>query len=447
MSTNENLSVKEGTGQATLPQKSTRTAKSLTTLVVVCCFLAIMAEGYDLGIYGAVLSSLLADKTWTFTPVQAGLIGSYALIGMMIGNVLIGSLSDIIGRKWSLITCIAIFSLSMGLSAMAVSPEMLGIVRFLGGIALGGAMPIATSMTIEYAPTHRRSLMNAIMFSGYPIGGVLGALASLAFLDDYGWRFLFWLGVIPIVLLPILIWKFPESLNFLVSRNRMKEAEAISRKYQVDLPTIQKVESKTDSKSKFSAVTLLFSKKYLRTTSFFWLTFFMGLLLVYGLSAWLPKMMMQAGYPLGSSLTLLLMLNFTSAIGALGAGAAADRWGSKRVISIAYFAAAVSIALLSLKPPTVLLYLLIGIAGIGSTGILIILSAYITKYFHGHAQTTALGWASGVGRIGAACGPILGGLLLAWKVDINVNFYTFALAALLASISILLVPVDKDRLI
>ncbi|MEH7334669.1 aromatic acid/H+ symport family MFS transporter [Neobacillus drentensis] len=447
MNNNENLSINEGKGTAAIPQKSIRTTQTLTTIVVVCCFLTIMAEGYDLGIYGAVLSSLLADKTWTLTPIQAGLIGSYALIGMMLGNVLIGTISDIIGRKWSLIICLGIFSLTMGLSAMATSPEMLGIFRFVGGVVLGGAMPIATAMTIEFSPPNRRSLMNAIMFSGYPIGGVLGVLLSLIFLDDHGWRFLFWLGLTPIVLVPILIWKLPESLNFLVSRNRRKEAEAICMKYQLDLSSIQKTQGKTESKSKWDALLLIFSKLYIRTTAFFWLTFFMGLLLVYGLSTWLPKMMVQAGYPLGSSLSLLLMLNFTSAIGALGAGAAADRWGSKRVISIAYFAAAVSIALLSLKPPVVLLYPLIGIAGIGSTGILIILSAYITKYFPTHARGTALGWASGIGRIGASCGPILGGLLLAWKLDISVNFYIFALAALIASISILFVPVEKNRLI
>ncbi|MBP1965012.1 MFS transporter [Paenibacillus aceris] len=447
MNTNENLSLNENSEPAVPLQKSTRTAQSLTALVVVCCFLTIMAEGYDLGIYGAVISSLLADKTWTLTPVQAGLIGSYALIGMIIGNVIVGTLSDLIGRKWSLITCIGIFSISMGLSAMATSPEMLGVIRFVGGISLGGAMPIATTLTIEYAPIHRRSLMNAIMFSGYPIGGILGAVLSLFFLNDYGWRFLFWLGLTPIVLVPFLIWKLPESVNFLVSRNRKEEAEVICKKYQIDLPVIQHTESKTGPKTSWSSVAFLFSKPYLRTTAFFWVTFFMGLLLVYGLSTWLPKMMVQAGYPLGSSLSLLVMLNFTAAIGALGAGAAADRWGSKRVISIAYIAAAVSIALLSLKPPTVLLYPLIGIAGIGSTGILIILNAYLTKYFPTYARSTALGWASGVGRIGASCGPILGGLLLAWKVDFNVNFYIFALAALIASISILLVPVEKDRLI
>lgn len=447
LNTNENLSLSKGTSPATSPPKASRTSPSLTFIVVACCFLAIMAEGYDVGIYGAVLSSLMADKAWSLTPVHAGLIGSYALIGMMVGNVLVGTLSDLIGRKWSLITCVGVFSITMALSAMATTPEMLGVFRFLGGLALGGAMPLATSLTIEYSPTHRRTLMNALMFSGFPIGGVLGVILSLLFLNDYGWRLLFWIGIVPLLLVPILIWKLPESINFLLSRNRTKEAQAICDKYQIELPTIEKSTGGSNEKAKWTAVFLLFSKPYLRSTFFFWITFFMGLLLVYGLSTWLPKLMYEAGYPLGSSLSLLLTLNITSTFGALGAALAADRWGSKRVISIAYFAAGISLALLSLRPPSLLLYPLIGIAGIGSTGIMIILSAYITKYFPGHIRTTALGWASGVGRVGAACGPILGGLLLAWQVDMSVNFYIFALAGIIASLSILLVPIEKDRLI
>ncbi|MED1794670.1 MFS transporter [Brevibacillus nitrificans] len=447
MNHNENLSLQEAPNSSASPPQATRTSQSITFLVVACCFLAILAEGYDVGIYGAVLSSLMADKSWSLSPVQAGLIGSYALIGMMIGNVLIGTLSDLIGRKWSLITCIGVFSITMGLAAMAATPDMLGAIRFIGGLALGGAMPLATSLTIEYSPAHRRSLMNAIMFSGFPIGGILGVIFSLLFLSDYGWRFLFWLGLIPLLLLPILIWKLPESINFLLSRNRLEEARAICTKYQFDMPKIESSTQGTSEKTKWSNVILLFSKPYLQSTFFFWITFFMGLLLVYGLSTWLPKLMFQAGYPLGSSLSLLMMLNITSTIGALGAGLAADRWGSKRVISIAYFAAGISLALLSFKPPTLLLYPLIGIAGIGSTGIMIILSAYITKYFPGNIRTTALGWASGVGRVGASCGPILGGLLLSWQVDLSWNFYIFALAAIIASLAILFVPVEKDRLI
>ena len=112
----------------------------------------------------------------------------------------------------------------------------------------------------------------------------------------------------------------------------------------------------------------------------------MGMFLIYGLNTWLPQMMRQAGYPLGSSLSFLLMLNITAAIGALFAGAIADRIGAKIVISISYLMAAVCIGLLTIKPSVTIIYLLIGLAGIGSVGITQILNAYVTQYFPSHIE-------------------------------------------------------------
>ncbi len=281
------------------------------------------------------------------------------------------------------------------------------------------------------------------MYAGYPIGGVLGAVLSLFFLDEYGWRFLFWLGLIPLIFVPFFIWLLPESISFLQSRNRREQAQAICQKYQMEIPKEEIIEEQPAIKNKWNAVTILFSKGYLKATIYFWITFFMGLLLIYGLNTWLPKLMVQAGYPLGSSLSLLVMLNITAAIGGLIGGIASDYWGSKLVITISYFLAAVSIALLSINPPTFLLYTLIGIAGFGSIGTTLILNAYITKYFPTHARATALGWALGFGRLGAISGPILGGLLLTWKVNTTINFFIFALAGLLASLFAFLIPKEK----
>ena len=136
----------------------------------------------------------------------------------------------------------------------------------------------------------------------------------------------------------------------------------------------------------------LFSKEYIKATLLFWITYIMGMFLIYGLNTWLPQMMRQAGYPLGSSLSFLLMLNITAAIGALFAGAIADRIGAKIVISISYLMAAICIGLLTIKPSVTIIYLLIGHAGIGSVGITQILNAYVTQYFPSHIRATSLGW-------------------------------------------------------
>lgn len=125
---------------------------SITKLVVFICWLAILADGYDLGIYGAVLPKLLEDKSWALSPAHAGTIASYALFGMFIEAILVGTITDLIGRKWTLICCLALFSITMGLAAIAPSPELFGLSRFIGGIGLGGVIPTASALTVEYSP-------------------------------------------------------------------------------------------------------------------------------------------------------------------------------------------------------------------------------------------------------------------------------------------------------
>lgn len=437
----ENLREEKQLGQNNT-KLSLKSIPKATFVVVVLCWFAMLADGYDLGIYGAVLPALMEYKDWSMTPAQAGAIGSYALMGMLIGAIFVGTVTDMIGRKLTLIFCIALFSLSMCFVALSTSPEMFGFFRFIGGLGLGGVIPTASALTIEYSPVQHRSKLYAIMYTGYPIGGVLGALFSMFFLEDYGWRLMFWLGVTPLLVIPFIIKFLPESISFLLAKKKFAAAESIAQKFQLPKEFIQN-NMRDDSKgttNKFAAIASLFTRKNIRATMFFWVTFFLGLLMIYGLSTWLPKMMREAGYPLGPSLGFLLMLNLSAAIGALIAGTAADRFGSKKIISLSYFLAGISIALLSIKSSMLLVYCLVGIAGFGTIGTTLILNAYISKYFDAENRATALGWALGFGRIGAISGPILIGFFMSSNFDFSLNFYLFAVAGVLASITILFIP-------
>jgi AAHS family benzoate transporter-like MFS transporter len=414
----------------------------VTYLVVFMCFFCMFAEGYDLAIYGAVLPALLEYPAWALSPAQAGSIGSYALIGMLIGAVCVGTATDIFGRKKILVFCITLFSIMMVLSSIASSPEMFGLFRFIAGLGCGGIIPTASALTIEYSPIKRRSLMYAIMYTGYAFGGVFSALISMFFLEEYGWRLLFMIGAVPILAVPFIIKFMPESIDFLIAKGRRAEAERIGNRYNISLESIiQKQSDKgQEGKSKSNNVATLFAKQNIRATMFFWITFFFGLFMIYGLTTWLPKLMREAGYPLGSSLGLLLMLNLSAVFGSLLAGVAADRWGSKKVIFISYLLAGVSISLLSIKTSMFILYGLVGVAGFGTIGTTLILNAYISKYFDAENRATALGWALGFGRIGAILAPILVGLFMSWKFDISMNFYLFAIAGIIAALSILCIP-------
>jgi AAHS family benzoate transporter-like MFS transporter len=416
----------------------------VTIRVVAICLAMILAEGYDVAIYGAVLPMLTHGTNWSLSSFQLGAIASCSLAGMMIGAMCAGTVSDMIGRRWVLLGSVALFSVMMAAAALAPTPTIFVIARVVGGLGLGGVVPTAAALTVEYSPPHRRSFNYALIYTGYSLGGILVALLAIAWLPSHGWRLLFGLGALPLVLVLVAGPSLPESLDFLIARKRFTEARSLARVLGIRHSWLESERSgdavQGAGKSAAAPVRSLFGRKFIHATLAFWLTMFMGLLLLYGLSTWLPQLMRKAGYPLGSSLALLMTLNLAAALGSLSGGAVADRVGSKRVVSVLYLLAAASLCALPFSHGVVLTYVLVAIAGVGTIGNTMLLGAYITQYYPPHNRATGIGWALGIGRFGAIAGPLIGGVLVQWDVALEWNFFVFAAAGLLGAIAVLMVP-------
>jgi AAHS family benzoate transporter-like MFS transporter len=171
----------------------------------------------------------------------------------------------------------------------------------------------------------------------------------------------------------------------------------------------------------------------------FWIAFLMCLFMVYGLSSWLTKLMAGAGYSLGSALTFVLVLNFGAIVGAIGGGWLADRFHIKHVLAGMYLLAAVSITLLGYKMPSGMLYLLVGLAGASTIGTQIVSLAYAGQFYPMAVRGTGIGWALGVGRIGAILAPIVIGVLVGMALPLQQNFMAIALPGLIAAVAISLI--------
>jgi AAHS family benzoate transporter-like MFS transporter len=330
------------------------------------------------------------------------------------------------------------FSVLMVLCALAPSPGMLGLLRFLAGLGLGGVIPSAIALTVEYAPRGRRQLYNALMFVGYSVGGVLAAVLALALVADHGWRPLMAIGAAPLVIvLPLALRFLPESTGYLLARGRESEAVAVARRYGIPLPDRRDVPEET---AEHAGPRALFARGVLPATLLFGAASFCGLLLVYGLNTWLPQIMRQAGYPLGSALTFLLVLNLGAIVGGVSASLLADRFGSKPVTVGAFLLASVCLVVLSQGVGTGLLYAAVAAAGLGSVGTQILVNGYVAVHYPATIRATALGWALGVGRAGAIVGPLFGGWVLASGIGFEWNFYGFAVPALAGALLISLIP-------
>ncbi|UIZ59183.1 MFS transporter (plasmid) [Acinetobacter sp. SCLZS86] len=416
--------------------------KAIHWRVILLSALIIIFDGYDLVIYGVALPKLMVE--WQIDSITAGFLGSIALFGMMFGAIIFGSLSDKLeaygfSRKKLIILCVCLFSSFTLLCGYASNPQSFGIFRFIAGLGLGGVMPNVIALMTEYAPKKLRATLVSLMFSGYAVGGMCSALLGMWLVPQYGWKIMFILGGLPLLLLPMIWLLLPESIDYLVRRKKNEKAFQVLRQidssltYNAQTQISLHHENQTTSKT---PVKDLFSENRGPITLLFWGSVFMALVLVYALGNWLPKLMVEAGYDLSTSLVFLLALNIGGMLGAIGGGYLADRFNLAKVLCTLFLSGAIALFLLSYSLPTFVLYICIAIAGAASIGGQILLLAYMSQFYSSNIRATGLGMALGVGRLGAILGPILCGWLLSLSLPINYNFIALSIPCIIAVLSV-----------
>lgn len=402
-------------------------------------FLIIAFDGYDLVVYGTVVPMLIEE--WSLTSVEAGAMGSYGLFGMMFGAIFFGTLADRIGRKKVIILTVILFSLFTLLCGFATTPTMFSTFRFLAGLGLGGIMPNIIALLTDYSPKSMKSMTVSIVLCGYSVGGIMAPLLGIYLMPQFGWESIFWVAGLPLLLLPLMYKYMPETASHLIRTGNKKELISILSKVSPSTAFSENDEilelEKSDSKV---PLTGLFKDKRGFSTVMFWIAFFSCLLMVYGLNTWLPKLMMDAGYGLNSSLGFLIALQGGAIVGTLIIARLCDKYGSKKMLVPMYASGAVVLTLLGFGGNIIIIYILVAIAGAATIGAQNIVQAYVSQYYPAYIRSTALGTASGIGRIGGMLGPILGGFLLSISLPIQMNFIAFAIPGLIAAIALMLVP-------
>jgi AAHS family benzoate transporter-like MFS transporter len=266
------------------PEQDARRRKTVVWVVGLAT-LGLIFDGYDLVVYGTVVSTFLRDPSQIgeVTPAVAGALGSYALIGVLVGALLAGSVADIIGRRTVMLIAYTWFSVGMGVTAMMSSTTTFGLMRFVTGLGVGALVATTGAIVSEFAPPGKKNLCNAITYSGVPLGSLLAALLAILLLESIGWRGMFWIGALPLVtLLPLAFLKMPESPAWLASRGRFEQARAISERTGVRIPEAPPVAAEEgDTRRVRAGFAGLFSGSNLLPTVVLGLMSALGLLLVY----------------------------------------------------------------------------------------------------------------------------------------------------------------------
>jgi AAHS family benzoate transporter-like MFS transporter len=445
------------------------TRKKTVRWVIAVAAAALLFDGYDLVVYGTVVSSLLRDPSQlgALDAAQAGALGSYALMGVMVGALTAGAVGDFLGRRKMMLINIVWFSLGMAFTAMAASVPAFGILRFLTGIGVGALVATAGAVVAEFAPAGKRNFYNAIVYSGVPAGGLLASLLAIMLGGVTDWRGLFMIGALPLVILfPLAYFKLPESPRWLLARGRTEDAIRLSVKTGIPLedpatggPAAGSAPGMATGKATGNATghatgkaagagnvapppavgrggrqlagfAALASGNYRTPTILLGLMSFCGLLLTYGLNTWLPEIMGQHGYGKTYSLTFLLALNAGAVIGGLVASRSADRFGPRAIVATTFVIAAGALVLLTFDFPLPVLLVAVAFAGVGSLGTQVLVYGFVSNYYPTPARGAGVAWCAGFGRLGGIFGPLVGGFLISAQAPSNVAFIVFAAVAL-----------------
>jgi len=418
--------------------------------VVTLATVGLIFDGYDLVVYGAVVSTFLRDPTHIghVTPAIAGLLGSYALVGVMVGALLAGAVGDILGRRKVMLMSYAWFSVGMALTALATTASAFGWLRFATGLGIGSLVATTAALVAEYAPAGRKNLINAITNGGIPLGSLLAALLAILLMHHIGWRGMFWIGALPIVtLLPLAYLKMPESVAWLASRGRMDEARRMSERTGIAMPEPVSVQPGASASPRAGKVGFagLFSAHYLFPTIVLGLMSATGLVLVYSLNTWLPEIMLRAGFNAKGSLSFLAVLNGGSLFGALAASRAADRFGPKPVVAACFATGAAALVLLTLGFPLAGLLGIVAVVGLGTSGTQTLIYGFVANYYRTNVRAAGVAWCAGFGRLGGIGGPMLGSTLIGAGFKLDSIFYVLAGLGLLGVMLTLLVPMARAQ--
>ncbi|HEX3487369.1 MAG TPA: MFS transporter [Micropepsaceae bacterium] len=404
--------------------------------VALLCASIVFVEGFNTQAAGYVAPALA--RNLHLTPAGLGEFFAAGLFGLLLGAMFVAPLADRVGRRPLLLGCVPFLALCAIATAFSTSALMLDGARFLTGLGIGGAMPNAIALTSEYSPHHRRSLLVALMFTGFVLGAVAVGLVSTFLVPVLGWQSIFIIGgVLGLLLTPVLFYALPESIRFLVVRGTSNRTVAgLVRRLDpnlTDAPDMRFVIDETPHAA--ISVLALFRDGRAKRTILLWIIYFMSLLDLFLLASWLPTEMQALGVSAGLAIIIGALLQFGGVFG-LVFGWLADRLGASSSLGLAFFMGAACVAGIGLAGANLpLVMLAVFGTGVGLIGGQSVTNATAAIAYPTEIRSTGVGWATGIGRIGSIIGPSLAAWMHTMNVAIETIFLLAAIPALCAAVA------------
>jgi len=399
-------------------------------------------DGFD--VLAIAFTAPAISRAWGLNPTQVGGLFSAGLAGMGIGAFVLSPLGDRFGRRPAILLCLALLTIGMVASAFTRDLTQMAITRVVTGLGIGGVLASINTVVAEYASPRRRSLAIACMALGYPVGATLGGLASVPLIAAFGWPAVFLLGgVLAALLVPVVLWLLPESLQFLLARRPRGALRKVNRVRarlgQAALAALPAPRpAGPEDRGRMSG---LFRGRMLLTTLMVLLLNISVMATVYFAVSWTPKILTELGFRDSIGIYAALMMNVAGAIGCLLYGLLANRFGLRNLSAAVFVGMGTALVAFGIVPAsTTPLIVSAFVLGFFLNTAITCLYAILPQVFAPAVRSTGTGIGLGGGRIGAVLGPYIAGILMSQGWSRAEYCTALAMPMLLAIVTLFLLP-------
>ncbi|WP_151965660.1 MFS transporter [Acinetobacter soli] len=375
-------------------------------------FLALLVDGADLMLLSYSLNSIKAE--FQLSSVQAGMLGSFTLAGMAIGGIFGGWACDQFGRVRIVVISILLFSvLTCGLG-LTQNFIQFSILRFFASLGLGSLYIACNTLMAEYVPTRYRTTVLGTLQAGWTVGYIVATLLAGWIIPDHGWRMLFYVAIVPVLLAVLMHFLVPEPQAWYHSRNDLNGQNTNTQE---------------------SALKRIFADPRNRKMFILWaLTAGFLQFGYYGVNNWMPSYLESELGMKFKEMTAYMVGTYSAMIlGKVLAGYMADKLGRRFTYAFGAIGTAIFLPLIVFyNSPDNILFLLIAFGflygipyGVNAT--------YMTESFPTHIRGSATGGAYNVGRLGAAIAPATIGFLASGG-SIGLGFLVMGAAYLICGV-------------
>lgn len=375
----------------------------MALLVVGLCFAINMVDGMDVVIMSYIAPALGRD--WGIAPDAIGAIFSAGLAGMAVGGIFIAPLADRYGRRPIILTSLALMSVGMMASGFVQGFAELLVARLVVGAGIGTVLAAMAALAAEAAPAPHRDLAVGVVQAGYPLAAVFTGLVAAHVLPIWGWHhLLLGAGLCTITMLPLTWLALPEKRTAV--------------QHQPSEP----------------ALAALLGPGLRMRTLLLWVAVFCGLMVLYFITSWIPKLSIEAGLSETNGIYAGALYNFGAFCGTMLMSALSVRFAVARIIPVFLGCAAIGMLIFGSIPMSVALTLLVAfLIGVTLQGGYNGMWPLAASVYPEARRATGIGWAMAIGRGGAVIGPLLGGYLMTVATPLPFIFASYCVPLLLCA--------------